>query len=124
LKVNIFNRYQSSSVDEKKVRKLITYVTKTEKCHLNTLNIIIADDRYLTELNKSYLSRNHPTNVIAFDLGDVSEIYVSRDQVKQDYDLYYFITHGLLHIIGYDHDTEAKERTMMHKCTTYVESVQ
>jgi probable rRNA maturation factor len=92
----------------------------SEKTMLRDLHVIIVDDVYITRLNSEFFSRNRPTNVISFDLDDVREIYVSCDQARDDDDLYYFIAHGLMHLIGYTHDDPRQEKIMNDKCTNYL----
>lgn len=68
-----------------------------------------------------FLNKNRTTNVISFNLDDVSEIYVSCDKIKNIEQLYYYIIHGMLHIIGYDHKNKTGERLMDEKCLRYLE---
>jgi rRNA maturation RNase YbeY len=51
---------------------------------------------------------------------EVSEIYVSQERAKDNEELYYYIIHGLLHIIGYDHRNKKEELLMGNKCCEYL----
>lgn len=82
----------------------------------STLNIVIKDDAYLRALNMEYFHKKRATNVISFDLGDVWEIYVSRDRARDAEELDYYIMHGLLHLAGYDHQTRRDRMEMHDKC--------
>ena len=46
----------------------------------------------------------------------VSEIYVSGEKAKNNRQLYYYIIHGLLHIIGYEHRNSKENKLMENKC--------
>ena len=73
-----------------------------------------------------YFNQNYYTDVIAFNLNNqdediVGEIYVSIDDIKQNAEKFNvtfnnefkrIIIHGLLHIIGYDDDTQNKKEIM------------
>ena len=78
-------------VKKEKVRRLVRRVLDDEVKDFAEINVILADDQYLRELNETYFGRRRSTNVISFDLGDVAEIYVSQDQARDVRELYYFI---------------------------------
>lgn len=99
---------------------LIKRVLREEKYELQRLNIVIERNNYLRKLNKMFFSKNRPTNVISFNMEEVSEIYISCDKVKYPEDLYYYIVHGLLHIIGYNHRDKKGEKEMRKKCLHYI----
>lgn len=96
---------------------------KEEEFQLGKLNIVIADNSYLKKLNKMFFRKDRPTNVISFNMDEVSEIYISYNKVKNRDDLYYYIIHGLLHIIGYDHRNKKEDRIMENKCFEYLEYI-
>lgn len=103
------------------IRRLIRKALRAEGKEIATVNIVIADDPYLRGLNERFFNKKRRTNVISFDLGEVSEIYVSQDRARDAYDIYYYILHGLLHLAGYDH-RNVTERTRMHqRCLEYLE---
>lgn len=104
-----------------KVKRLVKYVVKKEGYKkLKSLNIIIADAHYLKELNKRFFNKNKPTNVISFNLDGVGEIYISCDEIVSSADFYYYLIHGLLHIMGYDHRNRKTERLMDCACQKYL----
>ena len=82
----------------------------------DTINIVIKDDPYLRALNEEYFHKKRGTNVISFDLGDIWEIYVSRDRARDAEELDYYIIHGLLHLAGYDHHNKRDRLRMHRKC--------
>jgi len=96
------------------------------------LSVLFVDDEEIAELNRQYLNRNGPTNVIAFsmregDFGEINphvlgDIIISVDTALRDAaheglsfedELTYLIIHGLLHLLGYDHEmSDEGTRTM------------
>lgn len=120
MRINIYTPGGRMVVDKVKVRRLIRKALQNEKKQFETVNVIIADDAYLRNLNENYLRKRKTTNVISFDLGGVAEVYVSEQQARDDYELHYYILHGLLHTVGYDHHTKKEEELMKSKCQEYL----
>ena len=120
MRINIYTTGSKTAVDRVRVRRLIRKVLRDEDKKVDTVNVIAADDAYLQQLNETYFHRKKTTNVISFDLGGTVEVYVSEQQARDDYELHYYILHGLLHAIGYDHRTKKEERLMNKKCQEYL----
>ena len=90
------------------------------------LDVIFVDDVRIQELNKQFLGRDRPTDVIAFDLSDSpekleGEIYVSVDTAQRqahEYGVTFWnelcrlAVHGVLHLLGFDDATDAQKRRM------------
>ena len=118
--IKVFNPYNKLKINKRTIVQLVKKISKEEKCKLDVLNIIIADDNYLKKLNKMFLKKNRTTNVISFNMDKVSEIYVSGEKAKNNRQLYYYIIHGLLHIIGYEHRNSKENKLMENKCFRYL----
>lgn len=78
---------------------------------LRHINIVIVSDNKIKQLNKKFLNKNHPTDVLAFHLGTTGEIIISAERAKiqasemkhsLEDELIYLIIHGILHLQGYD----------------------
>jgi probable rRNA maturation factor len=101
------------------------------------LSIAVTDDREIRELNKVFRHRDKPTDVLAFAmregepigtrpnagpaaemLGDVViSVATARRQAKEhrrrlDREICMLLAHGLLHLVGYDHQTDRDEAVM------------
>ena len=100
------------------------------------LSILIVDDEQIAELNQAYLSRSGPTNVIAFPMreGKFSEITphllgdvvisietAHQEGLKSGFSieerLDQLLIHGILHLLGYDHEDSNSEARKMEKKT-------
>lgn len=98
------------------------------------LSIVILDDAAIAELNRRYLNRNGPTNVLAFPMrtGDFSEIapellgdvVISAETARREAKdlgvtferrLFQLLVHGVLHLYGYDHEKSARESVRMQQ---------
>ena len=88
------------------------------------LDLIFADSKQMTELNKKYRNRDKDTNVLSFNLSpDIGQIFINPEFAKKEaptYErsykshLWALYIHGLLHLKGYNHgkDMEKKEKTL------------
>ncbi len=120
MRINIYNTTHRQRIDRPAIRRLVKKVLKDEGKAISAVNIIIADGGYLRRLNEIYLNRKRTTNVISFNLGEISEIYVSDKMARDSYELNYYILHGLLHLLGYAHRNKREGADMNRKCAEYL----
>jgi probable rRNA maturation factor len=94
------------------------------------VNVSFVDDEYMTELHIKWMDEPGTTDVLSFPmdmpespgeavtLGDIviSPVVASEQAKAQghsiEHEIYILATHGLLHIIGYDHADKAEEKVM------------
>lgn len=87
------------------------------------VSVTLLDDADIERMNRDYLGRDRPTDVIAFSLGDdahvLGDVYIGYDQAARQAkeagvdlgeELLRLTIHGVLHVLGYDHP-EGPERT-------------
>ena len=125
--VEVTNDYNSNlSYDIKSIKCLFEQVFNKENIHSAKLSLILSDRKYLNKLKKKYFGLDYYTDVIAFNLNEKNEIingeiYVSIDDVilnsKQfnesiNQEFKRIIIHGLLHVIGYNDDTDKNKNNM------------
>lgn len=99
------------------------------------LSVSFVDNPAIQEINRTYLKRDKPTNVISFSLGEgefgninpdiLGDIVISVEQAAEDAisggldfqeEIDYLLIHGLLHLLGYDHETaDLPEAELMRK---------
>ena len=96
------------------------------------LSVAIGDDRWIQRLNRRYLGRDAPTDVLAFPqeenpqseehlLGDVaiSEETAAREAGERGHDqakeLELLLVHGILHLTGWRDETPSQRRAMMRR---------
>ncbi len=98
------------------------------------VNLIITGDEELERLNREYRDKEGPTDVLSFSYLEpgreeiqqgkdfaVGDIYISLDRAltqaeeagtKAEMEIALLAIHGLLHLAGYDHDTESGAEVM------------
>lgn len=108
---------------------------------LNTLGIeddvevscVLVDDERIHEINREYRHIDRSTDVISFAMEDndqfyvegmprtLGDIFISVDHAKKQAEEYghslrremcFLFTHGILHLLGYDHMTDEQEKEM------------
>ena len=101
-------------------------------CHDGELSILFTDDGHIAELNRHYLDREGPTNVLAFPMpggpqpdvesGMMGDVVVSVDRAIHESrevgepleeTIYRLLIHGLLHLLGYDHERSPEDARRM-----------
>ena len=128
----IFNETNQEITELKNINDYIKYVVKElelEKCEFN---IIIVDNAKIHEINKEYRNIDRETDVISFAMEDnmdveyqdfrlLGDIYISIDKVisqAKEYghsnlrEICFLATHGILHLLGYDHMEPDDEKEM------------
>lgn len=131
----IMNEYDDFKDDYEDIyRKIIETA-----CHLLKidddleLSVIFVDDKKIHEINKDYRNIDRSTDVISFALEDneqyylegmpreLGDIFISIDHARlqaQEYghsfyrEMCFLFTHGLLHLLGFDHMKEEDEQEM------------
>ena len=93
------------------------------------IELVITDNDSIRELNREYREKNKPTDVLSFPLETpfteqsvfdipLGTIVISADFVKEKAEIYdhteqdelkLLFIHGLLHLLGYDHETDEGE---------------
>ncbi|MEJ2520228.1 MAG: rRNA maturation RNase YbeY, partial [Desulfuromonadales bacterium] len=92
-------------------------------CPEARLSVLIVDDAAIREINRDYLDRDRPTNVIAFAMQEgegagvqpevLGDVVISAETAARDAaeagtsfasELYFLLLHGILHLLGYDHE--------------------
>ncbi|MCK0471565.1 rRNA maturation RNase YbeY [Halalkalibacter sp. APA_J-10(15)] len=104
------------------------------------VSVTFVDEGQIQQINAQYRNKDHPTDVISFALNEESEeevrvigdglpnmlgdIIISVSHIQRQADEYnhsferelgFLTVHGMLHLLGYDHITEAEEKEMFSR---------
>jgi probable rRNA maturation factor len=97
-------------------RKVLLAADSAEK--LREISLAMVNDRTIRGLNRKFRARNKTTDVLTFPGERSCEIVISVDRARRQAalekhslatELHYLILHGVLHGLGYDHETDAGE---------------
>ena len=133
MKIEIENRQNKRKISKIPLRKVARKILSVSGCPDAHLSILIVDDAGIQEINRDYLNKDRPTNVISFAMQEgegggvqpdlLGDVVVSAETAARDAceaqnsfesELYFLLLHGILHLLGYDHErgTEADAKRM------------
>ncbi len=112
-------------------RKVLLSLEKLDRLdeEITEVSIAFVDDDAMTELNKKFRGKKKTTDVLTFPADDsynepsatgrpLGDIVISVDQARRQAveekhslatEIRYLVVHGLLHALGYDHETDKGE---------------
>ena len=133
IKVNFCNDYEFDFNAKKIVNKIAKKIAKEEKLKGKYfLSIILVDLENIQKVNKDYRGIDAPTDVISFAAIDgeeslpteMGDIFISVDKIIDQANQYghsvlrefaFLATHGIYHLLGYDHMNKEDEEIMFTK---------
>ena len=123
-------------IDHDKLKGQIRDILTALKCEKKEISILLADDKKMQKLNNQYRGQDRPTDVLAFPQNDnvrgeptlhlLGDVVVSTVTAKKqstqhelslEEELILLLTHGILHLLGYDHERSDKEARLMKEKT-------
>jgi probable rRNA maturation factor len=129
--ISIRNNQKLFNIDVSRIRKSLKRLLKELNCDDRAIGLLLVDDKEIQKLNNAYLDRNKPTNVLSFamtegEFGNINpqilgDIVISVETAVRDAlishidlmdELEFLIIHGLLHLLGYDHENTSSEKKM------------
>ena len=124
-------RARGSRLDTRLLRRRAQRVLCSLECAGSELSLSLADDREIAELNRRYRGIAGPTDVLSFSLleGDCAEhrgrllgdvvigIETAAHQARErhrglDAQVARLLIHGVLHLLGHDHEEPDAARVM------------
>ena len=128
LRVHLKQHRKHVGVDSPGVKRFAKSILRGEDVAEGGLTIVITDNKGIQGFNARFRGMDRPTDVLAFPLHeeDESGIYLgdvivsleqARDQAprfENDFESEFgrLISHGILHLLGYDHHTPSEGKKM------------
>jgi probable rRNA maturation factor len=128
-----------NDVDEAALEGFVTRILRQESVEdVSVLSLRFIGADAIADLNSAYMSKDGPTDVLSFPIEDASpgipprrdpdgpplelgDIFICEDVVAAhaeeygvsfDAEMHLMVVHGVLHILGWDHQTEAEAEAM------------
>lgn len=131
----IINNTSKEIEEIKKLEEYINFVVDSLDIKSAIFNIIFVSNDEIHEINKTYRNTDRITDVISFALEDneeetfkelrlLGDIYIAIDVAydqaleynhSREREVCFLATHGILHLLGYDHMTIEEEKEMFDK---------
>lgn len=131
--VSIDEEY-AAMVDAVRLEELAAWVLSEEGVEAAELGVVVTSDETVRDLNRQYAGDDHATDVLSFSLeegeefvappdgerplGEVIISYPTAERQAQEQgqpvaaEIDHLLTHGVLHLLGYDHVEPEEERRM------------
>ena len=131
MKTLIENRQRLVKLDLRRIRRTVREAAKHLGCPEREVSLLFVDNEAISEINRQYLNRPGPTNVISFsqtegDFGHITplllgDIVISAERAVSDAqagnldvndEIDFLVIHGLLHLLGYNHEGSDEREAM------------
>ena len=127
-KINFYSENEFILEETNRYAKWIEQVIASENMKLEEINYIFCDDEYMLKLNVEFLDHDTYTDIITFNnnVGRIlqGDIFISTERVKENAETFGVIfeeelrrvlSHGILHLCGYNDKTEEQSLIMRVK---------
>ncbi|MBI4490536.1 MAG: rRNA maturation RNase YbeY [Deltaproteobacteria bacterium] len=128
--VEILSRSTGKKVPVLRLKETARRVLELLNQDRAVLSLALVGDREIQELNARYRNKNEPTDVLSFPSGGqfptvveiLGDVVISVEQAKKqakkrnrtlEEELETLLIHGILHLLGYDHERSRKEAKIM-----------
>jgi probable rRNA maturation factor len=138
----IINNTEKEIPELEKLTSYIEFVVNKEKLDNAIFNIIFVSNEEIHRINKEYRNVDRVTDVISFALEDnkdidlkeirvLGDIYIAIEVAylqaeeyghSREREVCFLATHGILHLLGYDHMEEEEEKIMFKHQEELLES--
>lgn len=124
LKAGVFNRQRKIRLDCAPLRKFAEALAGRLRMR-QSFSVVLISDRAMRRLNRRFAGKDRPTDVLSFPCGPepwpdageacAGDVFISverADAQKRGHlgeELKVLILHGVLHLLGYDHETDRGE---------------
>ncbi|MGQ9806772.1 MAG: rRNA maturation RNase YbeY [Chlorobiales bacterium] len=115
------------------LRKAIEEVLKQEKHRAEMISAVYCGDKFIKKINRTFLQHDYATDTISFRLNEgesvEGEFYISLDTVSRnarqykvsaEEELLRVTIHSVLHLVGYNDETEPQKKKMTEKENIYL----
>ena len=125
--IEVVNRQRKGPIDTAHWHSFSERALKSIRKDEHDATIAFVSDRQIKDLNKRYRNFEKPTDVLSFpaedetgaNLGDIAisleraEVQAQENGLTLENEIAQLILHGLMHLCGYDHETDDGQMNRM-----------
>lgn len=131
--IAILNRQRKYPIDRGRLQQWTCRVLQEQQLDAE-VGLVFVNNRQIRMYNRDYRKNDAPTNVLAFPMQEgigsglhpecIGDVMISLETVEKEALLYersmqehllIMLIHGLLHLLGYDHERSASEAGRMRR---------
>ena len=117
----VLNRQRKHAINGLQVRKFLSALVRQLGLDTATFSVVFITDGRIRRYNRDYRGYDKPTDVLSFrgDNGYLGDILISSETAYNqacksrtlsfETNIRRLLLHGLLHLMGYDHETDDGE---------------
>lgn len=138
MSVEIISRQRGKRVSIERLKGKAERILEFLGQQKGELSIALVGNREIQELNSRYRGKNRPTDVLSFPPGGklpptirlLGDVVISVEQAKRqarernrslEEELERLLIHGILHLLGYDHERSRREAKIMRAMEEKIE---
>lgn len=135
MQISILNRQRKYPLDSQQIHDWVRRILLLQKVEDGEVTVVFVNNRRIRAYNRDYRKVDRPTDVLSFPMregpgGDLhpfflGDVMISLEMTETEARLYrrgrseqllILLIHGMLHLLGYDHErSEAEERKMTRR---------
>ncbi|MDY0131518.1 MAG: rRNA maturation RNase YbeY [Desulforegulaceae bacterium] len=134
MEILLQNRKNQSRITNQSLRKKTALILNALDCKDFEISIVITNDEDMRQINQKYRNIDKTTNVLSFPMDDESmiipgikilgDLVISEDtalkeaqdaRITLEQRVSQLLVHGILHLLGYDHETSDEDDKIMTK---------
>jgi len=137
----IVNRLNKGGLSTVQIKKIVEFLSKNERKIKGEVEINIIGNKEIKKINKVYRGIDSPTDVLSFAWQEekslknsnfLGQIYLSVQRIKTQSKEYKvsekeefsrMLIHGLMHLVGFDHQKEGEAKKMFQKQEGYLKEI-
>jgi len=137
MSIFIHNKHSEIQIDNLDLKKKVDAIMASLNCLDKEISILLMGDDDIRQLNKEFRDYDKPTDVLSFPqnsdedppipgeiiLGDIAiSLDIAKTQAKEHglklkEEVILLLIHGILHLLGYDHEISEQEENKMRNKT-------
>lgn len=128
--VEIVRRVAGRAFSASQLKKMARGILQLVDQDQAELSVALVDNAEIRKLNAKFRARDYPTDVLSFPVGDalppgvrlLGDVVISVEKAKEQAkerrrslseEMALLLIHGIVHLLGYDHERSAKEARIM-----------